>query len=91
MENQHWNSEKLQKFQNKKFINDIKRIVNWEVQLNNKNIVETKRGRIEGKKTNNILVFKGIPFARASRFMLPEIIDPWEDVMEAKTFGARCP
>ena len=54
-------------------------------------VVETTKGKILGYETNGIRVFKGIPYARARRFHPPEQMEPWNDVLDATSFGCVCP
>lgn len=54
-------------------------------------IVETKKGRIEGVKTESGYVFKGMPYAKAPigelRFRPPRETDPWEGVKTCNAFA----
>ena len=54
-------------------------------------VVETTRGKVRGYVTNDIFVFKGIPYARAKRFHAPEPTEGWTDVFDASSFGFVCP
>ena len=54
-------------------------------------IIQTKKGRIEGVKTESGFVFKGVPYAKAPlgelRFSPPQEADPWEGVRACKAFA----
>ncbi len=57
--------------------------------------VEVSAGRLEGRREDGMLVFRGIPFARppvgALRFEPPQDVDPWPDVRDATRFGPAAP
>lgn len=54
----------------------------------NKNlIVKTTSGDISGTNVDDVLIFKGIPYAKADRFMPPQDPDAWEGVRECNEFG----
>lgn len=54
-------------------------------------IVNTHTGKVQGKKVENVYVWKGIPYAKPPvgrlRFQPPEQPEPWEDVRDATSFG----
>jgi para-nitrobenzyl esterase len=54
-------------------------------------VVETSSGKVRGRTTNGVHVFKGIRYARAERFMPPVPVEPWSGIQEAETFGAIAP
>jgi para-nitrobenzyl esterase len=55
-------------------------------------IARTTAGDVAGTVTaEGIVVFKGIPYARADRFEAPRAADGWSGVREALGFGPRCP
>lgn len=57
--------------------------------------VETKYGKIQGTQKDEVLVWKGIPFARpplgSLRFRAPQLPEAWTGVREATQFGAISP
>ena len=57
-------------------------------------VIETSSGRLEGG-TGNVLVFRGIPFAKSPvgplRFRPPEPPDPWTGIRAAASFGPGGP
>ncbi len=57
--------------------------------------VETAAGRVAGSREDGVLVFRGIPYARAPqgalRLSAPRPPEPWTGVREAKRFGASAP
>lgn len=57
-------------------------------------IVNTQSGLVQGVVTNNILAFKGIPYAAAPvgelRWKLPQPPVSWTEVRNATEFGAAC-
>lgn len=56
--------------------------------------IQTKYGLMEGVHQEDIIVYKGIPYAKAPvgelRWKEPQEVDPWEGVFHANTFGNRC-
>ena len=50
-------------------------------------VVTTTSGTISGSVNEGIYAFKGIPYARAERFMPPQEPDAWEGVLECNDFG----
>lgn len=54
-------------------------------------VVETKAGKLRGYQWKGTYIFKGIRYARAKRFQLPEEAEPWEGVREAASYGFVCP
>lgn len=54
---------------------------------NQQPLVTTSYGDISGAREDSIFIFKGIPYAKAERFMPPQDPDAWEGVRECTTFG----
>lgn len=52
-----------------------------------KPIVKTTHGSISGTFEDGVFGFKGIPYAKADRFMPPQAPDAWEGVREQTKFG----
>lgn len=50
-------------------------------------VVKTTSGKISGSLDDSIFTFKGIPYARAERFMPPQDPDAWDGVLECNDFG----
>lgn len=53
--------------------------------------VRTKSGPVAGYVDDGVFVYKGIPYAKASRFMPAEDPDPWTEVRPSRAFGPTCP
>ncbi len=55
-------------------------------------IVATDKGTIEGYQENEILIYKGVPFAAPPvddlRWKAPEVHQPWEGILPTKNFSA---
>ena len=51
-------------------------------------------GVVQGVKTNNVIAFKGIPFAAPPvgdlRWRAPQAVQPWEGVLDANDYGNDC-
>jgi para-nitrobenzyl esterase len=58
-------------------------------------VVETSFGKLRGSEENNLVVFRGVPFARPPlgplRFRPPEPPEAWSNVREATRFAAAAP
>lgn len=52
-------------------------------------IAQTIYGQIQGYCDDGIFTFKGVPYAKAQRFMAPEYPDCHEDVMKCQVYGAK--
>lgn len=50
-------------------------------------LVKTTSGSISGSLSDSVYAFKGIPYAKAERFMPPQNPDSWEGVLECTNFG----
>lgn len=50
-------------------------------------IVKTTYGSISGSLEDGVFSFKGIPYAKADRFMPPQAPDAWEGVRDSTKFG----
>ncbi len=51
-------------------------------------IVKTTNGTISGSSEDGIFIFRGIPYAKAERFMPPQAPDTWDGVLECNEFGS---
>ncbi len=54
-------------------------------------IVGTQNGNVKGYIHNGIFTYKGIPYAKAERFMAPEKPSPWTSTRNSMTYGPVCP
>jgi len=56
-----------------------------------KQIVQTKSGRISGVEKEGVQIYKGIPFAAAPigdlRWKAPQPVKPWKDIKDCTSFG----
>lgn len=50
-------------------------------------VVKTTAGDISGSFNDNVYAFKGIPYAKAGRFMPPQDPDAWDGIRECTKFG----
>ncbi|QMW02382.1 carboxylesterase/lipase family protein [Spirosoma foliorum] len=53
--------------------------------------VPTESGSVRGYIHNGTFTFKGIPYAKAERFMAPTKPDSWTGVRSSMTYGPVCP
>lgn len=51
----------------------------------------TEAGEVIGYLHKGVYHFKGIPYAKAERFMPPEKPDSWEGVRSSRSYGPVCP
>ena len=54
-------------------------------------VVQTTAGKVRGYVWNDMVIFKGIPYARARRFQKPESPEHWEGVRNVQSYGMVCP
>jgi para-nitrobenzyl esterase len=54
-------------------------------------IAQTESGKVRGYIHEGTFVYKGIPYARAERFMPPEKPDAWEGIRSSMAWGPTCP
>lgn len=58
-------------------------------------IVATLRGKLRGRLSDGVTVFKGVPYAAppfgANRLRPPQPIEPWDSVRDALAFGPKSP
>ena len=52
-------------------------------------VVSTKYGKVRGYVDDGIFAFKGIPYAKAERFMPPQSPDKWEGVLQCTIYGPQ--
>ena len=50
-------------------------------------LVKTTAGEVIGSYEDSVYAFKGIPYAKAERFMSPQDPDKWTDPLECTNFG----
>ena len=53
--------------------------------------VTTAQGIVQGYLQDGLLIFKGIPYAKAVRFHAPEAVKPWDGILDACSYGYVCP
>jgi para-nitrobenzyl esterase len=54
-------------------------------------VVSTQSGKVRGYVHNGTFTYKGIPYAKAERFMPPSKPDAWPGVRTTLTYGPVCP
>ena len=54
-------------------------------------LTSTESGDVIGYVHKGVYNFKGIPYAKAERFMPPSKPDPWEGVRSSRSYGPVCP
>ena len=53
--------------------------------------VATVSGPVAGYIDDGVFIYKGIPYAKAERFMPPVDPDPWKEVRSSRAYGPTCP
>jgi para-nitrobenzyl esterase len=53
--------------------------------------VQTVSGPVAGYIDDGVYIYKGIPYAKAARFMPAEDPDPWTEVRPSRAYGPTCP
>ena len=53
--------------------------------------VQTVSGPVAGYVDDGVFIYKGIPYAKAARFMPAEDPEPWTDVRPSRAYGPTCP
>ena len=51
----------------------------------------TQSGPVAGYVDDGVFIFKGIPYAKAARFMPAEDPEPWTEVRSSRAYGPTCP
>lgn len=54
-------------------------------------IAETRHGRLRGTVKDGVMMFRGIRYARADRFLPPRPPEPWAGITDALALGASAP
>lgn len=54
-------------------------------------VVQTQNGKVSGYIEEGIFTYKGIPYAKAERFMPPVPADSWEGIRSSRAYGPTCP
>ncbi len=60
---------------------------NSKADQNQEPVVKTTHGTVSGSIDDGVFTFKGIPYAKAERFMPPQDPDTWNEVLECNEFG----
>lgn len=54
-------------------------------------VATVSQGQIAGYSENGVYIYKGIPYAKAARFMAPEAPEAWQGVRSCRNYGPTCP
>jgi len=69
----------------------LRKLTQRVVYTYDKPIVETKSGLLRGLISEGTYIFRGVPYAAAKRFHMPEPVEPWKGVRDAVVYGYVCP
>ena len=53
-------------------------------------VVQTKAGKVRGLLEEGTFIFRGVPYAQAKRFQMPEEVTPWEGTRRCNVYGPVC-
>ena len=65
--------------------------MNRRFYCDDRTVVEIDAGKVRGCFLNDHYYFRGIPYARAKRFQMPEPVEHWDGVLDAVTYGPVAP
>jgi len=54
-------------------------------------VANTESGKVRGYIHNSVYTYKGIPYAQAKRFEMPEKPKPWQGIRSSMTYGPVAP
>ena len=54
-------------------------------------ITDTTYGKVRGFIDDGTYTFRGIPYAKADRFEMPEAPDTWDDIRNCLVYGSTAP
>ncbi|WP_199898581.1 carboxylesterase family protein [Prolixibacter bellariivorans] len=54
-------------------------------------VVKTESGKVAGYIEDGTYIYKGIPYAKAERFMPPQEPDKWDGIRSSRAYGPTCP
>ena len=54
-------------------------------------ITDTTSGKVRGFIDNGTYTFRGIPYAKADRFKMPEAPDSWDGIRNCLVYGSTAP
>jgi para-nitrobenzyl esterase len=54
-------------------------------------VAQTRSGKVQGFRDEGVETFRGVPYAKAERFMPPGPVAPWTGVRTALSYGSICP
>ncbi len=54
-------------------------------------VAQTEFGQVAGYVKDGVYIYKGIPYAKAERFMPPTAPDKWEGIRSSRAYGPTCP
>lgn len=57
----------------------------------NEPVVKTEKGWLRGLYFDGVYQFRGIRYAKAKRFQMPEEVERWDGVADATSYGYNCP
>lgn len=53
-------------------------------------VVQTRQGKLRGLEVEGAFIFRGVRYAEAKRFQMPQFPAPWEGIRDAVQYGPVC-
>lgn len=69
----------------------IKKLTKQVICSPDEPVVHTPDGKLRGLIVDDTYIFRGIRYAKARRFHMPEPVEPWSGVRDAIVYGPVCP
>lgn len=69
----------------------VKKLTKQVITTPEEPVISTPDGKLRGVLVDGTYVFRGVRYAEAKRFHMPEQVKPWEGVKDAIIYGAVCP
>ena len=69
----------------------IKKLHQQVICNHHKPVANTPLGQLRGVKTEDAYIFRGIKYANARRFHMPEPVESWDGIRDAIIYGFVCP
>ncbi len=69
----------------------IKKLTQQVIHTYDNPVVETKAGKLRGLIAEGTYIFRGVKYASAKRYHMPEPVEPWEGIRNANVYGFVCP
>ncbi len=69
----------------------IKKLTKQVIHTFDHPVVETKAGKLRGLIAEDTYIFRGVKYATAKRYHMPQPVEPWEGIRNANVYDYVCP